>query len=187
MLKWLVAGVVALGFTLTACFPAPRGADQEPVKPLKFKPIGYYQAQCARCHGPYGLDYTEHFYAITDFDKLRADVKRMCEGPGLMPLDGLSLDAEVDYHKALVHKGPFISWNAFDGTTLTGEVTKGAKVTAKAGETDLAVTTEKLKWTVKLPAGIDYKSLKLTATVDKKQTLLDLSSSAWSTKVEDTK
>jgi hypothetical protein len=193
MMRPIWAAVI--GAVVTACAAAPStplvtgsGPARGPgkVEPLKTGPLAYFQQACAHCHGPYGDSYTDHFYTITDFDKLKADVKRMADGPGMAPIEGNDLTAQVDYHKALIAKGPFLAWCGHDGDAISGEVTKGAKVSASDGEKPLTVEVKKTRWTISLPASASLAGVTITATLDAKQTALRLGEAAWSTKVTET-
>jgi hypothetical protein len=200
----LIIWLVGVGLSLVACAsvtrsgagqPASRGlipsSSQIPSKPapgpLKVGPIAYFQQNCAHCHGPFGDSYTDHFYTITDFEKLKVDVKRMADGPGQSPLDSNELTAQVDFHKALIAKGPFLCWSEQDGQILKGEVTKGSTVEAHAGSKSIPVEVKRWHWSLELPVDVKASEVILKAVLDKKETTLELAAQAWSTKVAEAK
>ena len=108
--------------------PTTAPADA-PVAALDFKPIAYFQAHCANCHGDYGAFYGDGFAADLSDAKLQETVKAMCAGPGQAPLKGEELAAEIAYHRSLASGTPFVLVTQRGGGKVEGEVTDGATVT----------------------------------------------------------
>jgi hypothetical protein len=162
VIRWLVLiGAVASGSV--GLPPKPLA----PSKPLATAPIEYYDGACSHCHGPYGSAYTDAFYTHTDLVQLKATLKRMADGPGQSPIDGIDLDAQVAFHQAMIVKLPFLAWTGQDGLVLTGEVTRKSTVTATAGSANLPVKVQGSHWSLQLASASDLAGLSLTATLGK--------------------
>ncbi len=173
-------GIALRTWIALALAPLLIAAVQEPAKkpsePLKSPPRAYFTAHCQRCHGVDG----DHFipgFADEPETKLRADIVRMAEGPGGAPLKPEDVDVQVAYHRLMSSERPFVSWTSRDGLTLKGEVTDGAKLTSNVGEPKV---DEDGAWTLTLPSEADFTKLKLTATLDKKETVFAPSESPFS-------
>ena len=125
------------GAALFAGEGAPTTAPAAAPAALDFKPITYFQAHCANCHGDYGSFYGKGFATDLSDADLQKTVKEMCAGPGQAPLKGEELAAEVAYHRSLAHGTPFVIVTSRGGGKVSGEVTAGAAV--KVGGADAAV------------------------------------------------
>ena len=98
------------------------------------KPIDYFNAKCANCHGEYGGYWGEGFVSAKTPAALREAVEGMCNGPAQAPLEGRALESQVGYNASLRDKTPFATAYAGEGGTLCGEVTPGAIVTLVAAD-----------------------------------------------------
>lgn len=141
---------------------------KEPAKE-PFAAIAYFDANCARCHGPGGSFYGEGF-GKTGVENLREVVDRMASGPGQAPIEGEALDREVAYHRAMIDKKPFVA--VTDARGAKGEVTPGSKVTVSTGAAEIVAKVEESTWTAELPAGTKLSQLTITAEKDGKKTVL---------------
>ncbi|RYG45605.1 cytochrome c [bacterium] len=92
----------------------------EPVKPTEFGAISYYEAKCARCHGPQGSFLVPGFAKEKDDAALTEVTKRMADGPGGAPLEDRDLKIEVAYMRAVSEGKPFLVWTK-DGEKWEGE------------------------------------------------------------------
>ncbi len=145
---------------------AATAAFAKKAEPLKNSPVTYFKAHCARCHGTDGGMYDDGFdKKISDKD-LRDVIDRMATGPGQAPIDGIDLDAQVAYHRAIGSHLPFLAWTAQKGQTLSGDFTlSGEKLTAKLGKKKLPIQEKDRIWTLILPKGAKVEDLILS--VDK--------------------
>ena len=124
----------------TVANDAPRGAaTTRPAVAPGFGAIGYYQAHCVSCHGPYGSYYGDGFAADLSDAELAETVDEMCAGPGQAPLEGDPLAAEVAYHRSLARPDgpPFVAVVSRDAGGVKGEVTPGSAV--RVGDRDAVV------------------------------------------------
>lgn len=161
-------------FLLAAQVPAPEA--KKPTEPLKLAPRGYFAAHCQRCHGVDGTNFAPGF-AKEPLEKLRADIVRMAEGPGGAPLKPEDVEVQLGYHQLISAEKPFVSWTGREGLVLKGEMTEGAKLVASVGT--LKIGADEDAWTLTLPVGTDLPKLKLTATLDKQETVFVPSESAY--------
>lgn len=160
---------VLLAVALAAgCF-ASQESPQIPaeVKPTGFGAVSYFEAKCARCHGPQGSFMAQGFAKDQDDAKLTASTKQMAEGPGAAPLNDDELKVEVAYMRAISEGKPFIVWTeAKDG--VQGETT-AEKMTATVDGKAAPVEVKDGSWA--LPKG---DRVVLQAGEDKKAVTLDL-------------
>jgi hypothetical protein len=138
-------------------------------KTLETAPISYFDQNCARCHGPMGSFYGDNFGANLTDAQLKRVVKEMADGPGNAPVDGLDLDAQIAFHRALVKKEPFIAVLEKSGNELRGEVSPGSQVELDMPQPIKAKVTEN-QWVLTLPNNIQESSggLKLKARLNGK-------------------
>ncbi len=115
-----------------------------------FKPIDYFEAQCARCHGNYGSAYGVAFGGKKDDAQLNSKVSAMCSGPGMKPLKGQSLDILVAFHRSLIDKKPFVIVNGEMDGSWYGETTAGSTLEVP-GASSPAITLNGHSWTLMLP------------------------------------
>ena len=154
-------------------------AQTEPEKAVPFAPLDYFDANCTRCHGPYGSFYGAEFGKnLKDDAALRQVVKEMAEGPGNAPLNDKDLEALTDFHRALRDGKPYLVLVATEksetGTTLRGEATPGSKVTLEDGTQIVEVKLEGHKWNVRVPVGFEMGKTKLRAVKDGKESLVEI-------------
>jgi cytochrome c553 len=149
---WLIG---AFGAAAVAQLPAAA-----PVKPLTTAPIAYFEAKCARCHGPNGGFYEQNFAAKYDDAALKAVIKRMAEGPGVAPLSDADLAVQAAYHRAIAANAPFFSLTKV-GPVVSGETT-AEKVVAKVKGKVVPVKLKEGIWTVKLTSASQLKDLVLS-------------------------
>jgi mono/diheme cytochrome c family protein len=117
-------------------------------------PMAYFVASCQRCHGPHGSAYGETFGAHLSDEYLRETIKAMAEGPGASPLDDVGIAEQLRYHRAMIEKSPAIFVTERSGATLRGEVTPGAKVTARLADgSTVEAAVEGFTWKIDL-AGV---------------------------------
>jgi hypothetical protein len=140
-----------------------------------FAAIAYYDAACARCHGPqgsfYGAELGKH---LTDAQLVKV-INDMAEGPGAAPLTAAGLAAETAFHRAIIAGTPFLSVTKLDGATIAGEVTPDAAVSLSAGGKAITATVDGSTWQASLPPGTRPDALTLTAEREGKKTTLPLS------------
>ena len=154
-------------------------AQTESEKTAPFAPLDYFDANCTRCHGPYGSFYGAEFGKnLKDDAALRHIVKEMAEGPGNAPLNHKDLETLTDFHRALRDGKPYLVLVATEknevGITLRGEATPESKVTLEDGTQIVEVTLEGHKWDVSVPTGFEVGKAKLRAVKDGKESLVDL-------------
>lgn len=101
-------------------------------EPLEIAPIAYFDNHCASCHGGNGSLYARPF--VTPNDELPAVIEEMCAGPGMAPLEGRPLEALIEYHEAIRHDAPFVTFIERDATGLVFETTPGAEIIVSGGE-----------------------------------------------------
>ena len=129
-----------------------------------FAPLSYFDANCARCHGPNGSFYGKDFGKnLKDDAALRQIVKEMCEGPGNAPINEKSLDILTDFHRALRDNSPFLVLVAQDAKVLSGEASPDAKITLENGAQNVAVEQKGNAWKVAIPADFKFEGAKLVA------------------------
>lgn len=150
--------------------------DTPPMKPTPptIAPISYFEDRCARCHGPHGSFYGDDFGKKLPEPALRKVVSDMCRVQGDSPLKGVDLDAEVAYHRALIAGDPFIVViHAKDGR-LSGEVTEKAAVTVKFKRSTVSAEVKLVSWSVSVPKGEKAEDAVVTATLQKRSTVVRL-------------
>jgi len=149
------------------------GEAKKPPAPLKTPPRIYFRDHCQRCHGVDGSNLIPGFADRETPEKLRADVKRMADGPGEAPLGEKDLEVQTVYMQLVSAGKPFLAWTALKGTTLSGEASDGATVTATLGDQPIKVVVDDdYQWTLVLPSIDDLAKLKVTATLEKQSTVL---------------
>lgn len=84
-------------------------------------PVSYFEDHCARCHGDHGSNYDPQALKKLTEAQLRKYVRDMSMGPGNGPLEGLDLEAQVAYHRALIRKQPFVAVVSLEGGKVKGE------------------------------------------------------------------
>lgn len=152
-------------------------ADDKPTteksasEPLDFPAVTYFENSCARCHGPYGVNYDLKHLALSSDARLREVIATMADGPGQAPLDVRQVAAQTAYHRSFMDGKPFVIVNkAIPGDQkliLSGEVVADTTVKVSlAGKTIDATITDN-EWKAELPAGADWKEAIVTATHDK--------------------
>ena len=177
--------VLALPFAVAAVVP---DGERKPPAPLKLGPRAYYRDHCQRCHGVDGSNLEPGYAQKETLEKLKADVKRMAEGPGGKPLEGEDLDAQTEYMRLASAGRPFLAWTGVKGAVVAGEASDGAKVVATVGDRALEVKTDEDNgWTVTLPSEGDLARLKVTATLEKKDCELRPAEKAWAEMPKDEK
>ncbi len=141
-----------------------QSADTTAKQPDGFAPLAYFDANCARCHGPngsfYGADFGKN---LKDDAALRQIVREMCEGPGNAPLDAAKLEILTDFHRALRDDVPFVTVVARSAAGLSGEASPDAKVTLENGEKSVAATQVGNVWSVNWPVDFEKKGAKVVA------------------------
>jgi len=140
--------------------------------------IGYFNANCARCHGPFGSFYGKRPYH--PYSVLEADIKRMADGPSNAPLSGEALAAQVAYHQSLYDLKPFVALVKQDGREISGEVSPGSTVTVLNGAQSIPAHVEDYQWKATLPADVKLDQLQLRAQNARGVTILPLRESRFS-------
>lgn len=133
-------------------------------KVAKFAPLAYFDANCARCHGPNGSFYGAEFgKGLKDDAALKQIVAEMCEGPGGAPLEGESLEILTEFHRTLRDGKPFATVVSKNETEWKGEASPDSKVTLESGGKSVAAEQKGNVWSVKLPAEFERKGAKVVA------------------------
>jgi glucose/arabinose dehydrogenase len=173
------AAPATTGMPAAASKPAAvhEGTSPTPALPA-LAAIAYFNANCARCHGPFGAFYGKRPYH--PYSVLQADIKRMADGPGNAPLSPEALAAQVAYHQSLYDLKPFVAWIGQQGREISGEVSPGSTVTVLNGAQSIPAHVEDYHWTAKLPAGVKPEQVKLRAQNAHGTTLLALRESRFS-------
>jgi len=153
------------------------GVSPAPALP-ELAAISYFNANCARCHGPYGSFYGKRPYH--PYSLLQADIKRMADGPSNAPLSGQALAAQVAYHQSLYDLKPFVAVVKQDGRELSGEVSPGSTVTVQSGNQSILARVEDYHWSATLPPGVKPEQVEIRAQNDKGVTVLALKDSPFS-------
>jgi hypothetical protein len=118
---------------------------------LTIGPISYFQARCARCHGPYGSFFPDSFRA-TPPEVVAKKTDEMCRGQGGMALAGADLEAQIEYQRSIQRGRVFVAVISVDGGEMRGEVTPGAAVTL-VGQERVPASVEGHLWHCVLPKG----------------------------------
>lgn len=172
-------GVRALGLPgaiviAVAVLAAPRSP-----KPLERRPLAYFEAACAGCHGEGGSWFPSNVAAgLSDAD-LTKKVETMARDHAARPVAGRDLAAQVALMRAIRAREPFVALVSLNTTTATFEVTPEAKLTARAGPRSLGASQTGNLWAVAL-RGRKAASVRVTATLGKKTATLDLGRADWS-------
>lgn len=178
--KWFL--FAALPFVLAA-IQNPAEDDKKPPEPLKVAPRAYFVDHCQRCHGVDGFNYPANFAKDEGPEKLRADIIRMADGAGTAPIkEKKDVDVQVAYHELMSAKRPFIAWTGREGLKLKGEVSDGATLVSNLGKVEVNDDSE---WTLTLASEADLAKLKLTATLEKKDSTLEFAKGSYSTLPKD--
>lgn len=131
------------------------------VKAIPAKPVSYFEASCARCHGQEGSFYGDEMGATKTWSELRHAIDEMAKGPAQAPLKPAELEAQTAYHWALKGKEPFAIWNETGSGFLAGEVTVDTKIKANVGQSELKVTVKEGRWRLTLPSQNKPSEVKL--------------------------
>jgi hypothetical protein len=118
-----------------------------------FGPLGYFQDQCARCHGDYGAAYGDTFGAKLSDQQMLDVVKAMADGPAQAPLQDAQLQEETAFHLALRDKKPYIVATTWADGKLSGEAMPGSTVTLIQGDKTQTVELNGHQWQVNLDSG----------------------------------
>jgi hypothetical protein len=170
---------MSLAFGLLLCSLFVSGKPISSTRPVQTAPIQYFETNCSRCHGSYGRFFGDEFGKDLSDKQLRETITDMAAGPAKAPLQGEALDAQVAFHRALIRKEPFLVWTGASKTALWGEVTPGSKVQVKFGKMTVGASVKENRWRVDIPKGASAQAV-ITARLSGKQTVLDLSKSAYS-------
>jgi hypothetical protein len=189
--------VLAAAACLSACEgdspPAPlerrtgSNASVAMVEPLEFRPISYFQANCAMCHGDYGPYLGAEMGQRHDDRMLRRTLDDMAFGPANAPIEEHELDILLAWHRSLIDGRPFVILNQVttdedDGAwvRLSGETFPGTRITIQHPAGEVAAEVDRHRWHAMLPAGTSPQSIVLHAQRGQAQTILDLSQAAHS-------
>jgi hypothetical protein len=150
-----ILAVLAGAFAVYAAKPATRAAPAS--RPAEVdhaaRPISYFNAKCADCHGPYGSFWGDGFASYDDPAELRAVVEEMAAGPAFSPLEGRALDVQTAYNHSLSTtgraEGPFVVARRRQ-TTLRGEMTPNADIKVSVDGALLPVDVREHAWSVEL-------------------------------------
>ncbi len=162
--------------------PAGEGASvalTAPKTTAGFKPLDYFQNNCARCHGDYGTAYGSEFAKNITDEQLQTFVRDMAEGPAQAPLGDADLASETDFHRALRDGRPFgaaVTWK--DGV-LSGEATPGSLITLEIEGQTQNIPLKGNSWSVKVPSPLSWKTAKLRLSRVGKETVIPLAERAF--------
>jgi hypothetical protein len=137
---------------------------------LAVGPLSYFQAHCARCHGPYGSFFALPFKSSTA-DMLNAKIEEMARGPGGSPLDTDGVAAQASFHRSLSRGGVFLSVTGVIDGLIHGEVTVGAEVVVVGPSGPVAAAVEGHRW--RCPAGGPSGHWKVEARLGGKSAVVD--------------
>lgn len=134
---------------------------------LKTGPISYFNDQCARCHGDDGSFAGVAFVAApaSDAELVRA-VEEMVEGPAEDRVEGAELGALIAFHRTLVLDEPFVAVTKIDPDEVTGEVSPGARVRVRFGESDVEAPVDEQTWLAAAPKGFDARARREEVSVE---------------------
>ncbi|MFB3785199.1 MAG: cytochrome c [bacterium] len=115
-------------------------------------PVTTFHRSCSPCHGENGSQYTTDFHALSDAD-LADKINSMMNGPARITAPSPEeIHAMIAYHHALRDQSLFLMVSnpaavLEDGhTVLKGNVTPGAAVELRQGETVLPATVTGGEW-----------------------------------------
>ena len=137
-------------------------------EPAPQAPMAYFEESCARCHGSLGSFYGDDFGRKLTPAAMRTVIKEMVEGPARSSLSDGALDVQTAFHLALARHEPFLAWTSVTSTTLQGEATPEATVTAtrlNAADTTLTLHRDQWRWILPLPDGLSPADIELRATI----------------------
>ncbi len=157
--------------------------SKPPPSPLKLAPLAYYAAKCARCHGPEGSYYPDHFATQKTDKQLWEVLDRMARGAGQAPIQGIDLDVQVAFHRAIDRQLPFIAWTKIQGATLSGETTTD-QLEAKIGSKNLPISVKDEAWTLTIPNGDKANSVVIFGKNENGACVLKLAESPMSAPVK---
>lgn len=148
-------------------------------KSSNFAPLDYFDANCARCHGPNGSFYGANFAKnLKDDAALRHVVQEMAEGPGNAPLSEADLEVLTDFHRSLRDGKPYLVLVSVQKSekclVLRGEATPDATISLENGKEVLPVKLEGHSWSVSLPADFKFEKASLRAVKDGKESRVAL-------------
>jgi len=133
-----------------------------------FATLDYFEQKCARCHGNYGANYTDSIKTIQP-TALHDVLHDMAAGPGQAPLDENQLEVLGAFHRSLGDGKPFVSITKIEregaATTLSGEATPNAIISAVQAAQSTLATRDGHNWTLKLNGVSDLSVLKIQAKI----------------------
>lgn len=99
---------------------------------LTLGPVTTFAARCARCHGPEGAFYGDHYHQLSSA-QLHEKIGQMMVGPGGLHPTTVEVDAMAAYHQALRGGAPFLCITnaasfAAGGAPLRGETAPDCEV-----------------------------------------------------------
>jgi len=144
-----------------------------------FRPLDYFQNQCARCHGDYGAAYGKEFGKNLDDKQLEGFVRDMAEGPAQAPLGDADLVVETGFQRALRDGQPFGVVVAWKNGVLSGEATPGSKVSLSVEGRSIEIPLEGDSWKVSVPTGTAWKTALVHIRKDGKETAIPLGKRAF--------
>ena len=171
----LWGGLLALGAApAPALQPIAPGQSSGAPHVTRFAPLAYFNANCARCHGPYGALYGADFGKMDD-KTLHGTVDEMAQGPAQAPLAAGDLNVLVAWHRALRDEKPFVAIVKAEpkagGWKLAGEISPGASLQINGAP----VEVKDAQWEQSVAAG----ALKLRAQKGAAVTQLDANAAAF--------
>ncbi len=141
-----------------------QSADKPEKKLESFAPLAYFDANCARCHGPNGSFYGKDFgKGLKDDAALKQIVREMCEGPGNAPIDEAKLEVLTEFHRALRDDAPFVTVVSQSAAGLSGEASPDAKLMLESGAQSVVVEQKGNAWSVNFPADFKVEGAKIVA------------------------
>ncbi len=156
---------------LVAGMAAQVGPNKKP-EPTSFAPIAFFNKKCTYCHGRDGVSYPDDLGTRYDEARLYDRLVEMTDEKAHAPVTNKELDVLASWFRALMKKEPYVAWVSSKDGVLTFEATTGAKLTTNSG----AAKFEKGVWLVSSTSPAE--TVTVTATLDKKSTVLRLADRA---------